>query len=103
MVLNWDNVSLLDGRFLSVRLRTVLCEVVTRNTDSRNWRAKHAPLLRHLILKMSHFPYEVPVLGSAGILVMAWGGAWLARKVIDARDISPKEHYRLYRLVNTTI
>ncbi|PYY13663.1 MAG: hypothetical protein DMG61_12625 [Acidobacteria bacterium] len=52
---------------------------------------------------MSHFPYEVPVLGSAGILVLAWGGAWLARKVIDARDISPKEHYRLYRLVNTTI
>ena len=52
---------------------------------------------------MPHFPYEVPVLGSVGILVLAWFGALLGRKVIEARDISPKEHYRLYRLVNTTI
>ncbi|PYY21542.1 MAG: hypothetical protein DMG62_18140 [Acidobacteria bacterium] len=52
---------------------------------------------------MQRFPYEVPVFGSLGILLLAWCGALLARKIIEARDISPKEHYRLYRLVNTTI
>jgi hypothetical protein len=52
---------------------------------------------------MPHFPYEIPVLGTIGVVVCASIAALLARKVIESRDVAPKEHYRLYRFANTVI
>ena len=52
---------------------------------------------------MPHFPYEIPVLGTIGVFIVASVVALIARKVIEARDVAPKEHYRLYRLSNTVI
>jgi len=52
---------------------------------------------------MPHFPYELPVFGTVGVLILAYLAALLARKVIESRDVTPKEHYRLYRLTNTVI
>lgn len=52
---------------------------------------------------MPHFPYEIPVLGTIGVFILASVVALIARKVIEARDVAPKEHYRLYRLSNTVI
>lgn len=52
---------------------------------------------------MVHFPYEIPILGTIAVLVLASIAALLGRKIIDARDLSPKEHYRVYRLLNTVI
>ncbi|HKT25013.1 MAG TPA: mechanosensitive ion channel family protein [Terriglobales bacterium] len=52
---------------------------------------------------MPHFPYEIPVLGTIGVFIVASVAALIARKVIEARDVAPKEHYRLYRLTNTVI
>lgn len=52
---------------------------------------------------MPHFPYEIPVLGTIGVFIVASVVALIARKVIEARDVAPKEHYRLYRLTNTVI
>jgi small-conductance mechanosensitive channel len=54
-------------------------------------------------LLMPHFPYEIPVLGTIGVVVCASIAALLARKVIESRDVAPKEHYRLYRFANTVI
>ena len=52
---------------------------------------------------MPHFPYEIPILGTIGVLILAYIAAALGRKVIESRDVAPKEHYRLYRLTNTVI
>ena len=52
---------------------------------------------------MSHFPYEIPILGTIGVLILASVAALIARKVIESRDVAPKEHYRLYRLANTIV
>jgi small-conductance mechanosensitive channel len=52
---------------------------------------------------MPHFPYEIPVLGTIGVLIIAYIVAVIGRKVIESRDVTPKEHYRLYRLTNTVI
>src|SRR5690348_13055757 len=52
---------------------------------------------------MLHFPFEVPILGTIGVLILAYVAVLIARKVIEARDVAPKEHYRLYRLTNTVI
>lgn len=52
---------------------------------------------------MPHFPHEIPVLGTIGVFIVASVVALIARKVIEARDVAPKEHYRLYRLTNTVI
>lgn len=52
---------------------------------------------------MPHFPYEIPILGTIGVLILAYIAAALGRKVIESHDVSPKEHYRLYRLTNTVI
>ncbi len=52
---------------------------------------------------MPHFRYEIPVLGTIGVLIAAYVVALIGRKVIESRDATPKEHYRLYRLTNTVI
>lgn len=52
---------------------------------------------------MPQFPYAIPILGSVSVLVIAYVAAVVGRKVIESRDVSPKEHYRLYRLTNTVI
>jgi small-conductance mechanosensitive channel len=52
---------------------------------------------------MHRYAYEIPVLGTVGVLILAWIVALLGRRIITARDPSPKEHYRLYRLLNTVI
>src|SRR3954463_2489950 len=54
-------------------------------------------------LLMPHFPYELPILGTLGVIICASLGALVARKVIESRDVAPKEHYRLYRFANTVI
>src|SRR5690348_1695856 len=52
---------------------------------------------------MLHFPFEVPILGTIGVLILAYVAVVIARKVIEVRNVAPKEHYRLYRLTNTII
>lgn len=52
---------------------------------------------------MQRFPHEVEILGTVGTLVLAWLVSFLGRKIIDARDLPPKEHYRVYRLLNSAI
>lgn len=52
---------------------------------------------------MPHFRYEIPVLGTIGVFIVASVGALIGRKVIESRDVFPKEHYRLYRFTNTVI
>jgi len=52
---------------------------------------------------MPHFPYQGPVLGTIAALVCASIAALVTRKVIESRDVAPKEHYRLYRFANTVI
>lgn len=52
---------------------------------------------------MPHFPNEVPVLGTIGTLLVAWIVSTVGHKIIHARDLSPKEHYRIYRLLNTVV
>jgi small-conductance mechanosensitive channel len=52
---------------------------------------------------MPHFPYEIPVLGTIAALILASIAALIARKIIESREVPPKEHYRLYRLANTVV
>jgi small-conductance mechanosensitive channel len=50
---------------------------------------------------MHSFPYEIPVVGTIGILILAAIAVAIGHRIIHARVQSAKEHYRLYRLVNT--
>jgi len=50
---------------------------------------------------MPHFGYEI--LGTVGTLVLASLVTIVGHKIINARDLSPKEHYRIFRLLNTIV
>ena len=52
---------------------------------------------------MHSFPYEIPILGTVAIVILAAIAVAIAHRIIQSRVQSAKEHYRLYRLVNTLI